>query len=79
MRAFFELRAREPHNWDNLFKEVSRDRRAVLRHWHLEGLGILSRLRAQEAAGPEVRLPSSLAYQFRMRGAGDAEPDSGLA
>lgn len=70
MRAFFELRAREPHDWNRLFKKVSRDRRAVLLHWHLEGLGILSRLRAQEATGPEVRLPSSLADEFRMRGRG---------
>lgn len=79
MRAFFELRAREPHDWNRLFKEVSRDRRAVLRHWHLEGLGILSRLRAQEAAGPEVPLPSFLSRRsVPDAGAEDAEPDSGL-
>jgi hypothetical protein len=70
LQAFFELRAKEAHDWNRLFKEVSRNRRQVLRRWRLEGLGILSRVRAQEAAGPDVRLPSTLADEFRMRGRG---------
>lgn len=70
LQAFFELRAKEPHDWNRLLKEVERNRRQVLRKWRLEGLGILSRIRAQEAAGPDVHLPSRLADEFRTRGRG---------
>lgn len=65
-----ELRARQPHDWQRLFKEVSRDRRAALRQWRREGLAILSRVRMQETLGPDVRLPSTLAEEFQFPGKG---------
>jgi len=72
LQAYFQLHAKEAHDWNRLFKEVDRNRRQVLRRWRLEGLGILSRLRAQEAAEARqaVPLPSSLADEFRTRGRG---------
>jgi hypothetical protein len=70
LQAFFELRAKEPHDWNRLLKDVERNRRQVLRKWRLEGLGILSRLRQQEAAGQAAPLRSSLADEFRTRGRG---------
>jgi hypothetical protein len=72
LQAFFQLHAREPHDWNRLLIEVGRNRRAALRKWRLEGLGILSRLRQQEAAEARqaVPLPSRLADQFRTRGKG---------
>ncbi|MER8390887.1 hypothetical protein NKH10_03065 [Mesorhizobium sp. M1340] len=52
LQTFFELRAREPHDWQRLFKEVTCNRRQALRNWRREGLAILSRVRMQEAHGP---------------------------
>lgn len=70
LQAFFELHAREPHDWQRLFKEVTRNRRQALRNWRREGLAILSRVRMQEALGPDIRLPSTLADEFRRPGRG---------
>ncbi|TPL45327.1 hypothetical protein [Mesorhizobium sp. B2-4-6] len=70
LQAFFELRAKEGHDWLRLLKEVARNRQAALRDWRREGFGILSRLRAQEALRPDVRLHSTLADEFRMPGRG---------
>jgi hypothetical protein len=70
LQAFFELRAREPHDWNRLLKDVERNRRQVLRRWRREGLAILSRVRMQQALGPDVRLPSTLAEEFRRPGRG---------
>lgn len=69
LQAFFELRAKEPHDWNRLLKNVERNRRQVLRKWRLEGLGILSRLRQQEAAEARqaVPQPSRLAEKYRVR------------
>ncbi|MER8547951.1 MobA/MobL family protein [Mesorhizobium sp. M1169] len=52
LQTFFELRAREPHDWQRLFKEVTCNRSQALRNWRREGLAILSRVRMQEAHGP---------------------------
>lgn len=70
LQAFFELHAREEHDWNRLLKEVSRNGRKALHNWRSEGDNILSRLRAQQGAGPNVRLPSSLADEFRIPGKG---------
>ncbi|WP_296740461.1 hypothetical protein [Mesorhizobium sp.] len=70
LQAYFELHAREPHDWQRLFKEVTRNRRRALRDWQREGLGLLARLRAQEALGADVLFPSDLAEEFRPPGKG---------
>ncbi|WP_143748936.1 hypothetical protein [Mesorhizobium sophorae] len=70
LQAFFELRAREPHDWQRLLMEVTRNRRQALRNWRREGLAILSRVRMQAAHGPDVCMPSTLAEEFRMPGRG---------
>jgi hypothetical protein len=70
LQAYFQLHAKEAHDWNRLSKEVDRNRRAVLRRWHLEGLGILTRVRAQEATGEAAPLMSVLADEFRTRGRG---------
>ncbi len=70
LQAFFELRAREGHDWLRLLKEVSRNRQKALREWRREGRDTLARVRMQKALGPEVRLPSTLADEFRVPGRG---------
>ncbi|MBN9244295.1 MAG: hypothetical protein J0I98_16030 [Mesorhizobium sp.] len=70
LQAYFQLRAKEPHDWNHLFKEVDRNRRQALRRWCLEGFRILALIRAQEAAGQAAPLLSPLADEFRTRGRG---------
>lgn len=70
LRAFFELHASEAHDWQRLVKEVTRDRRRALREWRRRGREAIFRIRAQQVHGPDVRLPSSLADEFRTPGRG---------
>ncbi|MGB3540065.1 MAG: hypothetical protein WBA42_18075 [Mesorhizobium sp.] len=79
LQAFFELHATDPHDWQRLLKEVTRDRRAALRNWRSRGREAIARMRweqAREAAratGEEVEeteLPTPLADQFRAPGRG---------
>ncbi|RWC46102.1 MAG: hypothetical protein EOS55_18300 [Mesorhizobium sp.] len=70
LQAFFELHASEPHDWNRLLKEVSRDRRRVLRDWQRRGREILARLRMQAAIGSDTQMTSGLAEEFRMPGKG---------
>lgn len=70
LQAFFELHAAEPHDWHRLLKEVTRNRRRALRDWRRQGREAIARVRAQAELGPDVRMPSSLAAEFRVPGRG---------
>lgn len=70
LQAFFELSVREAHDWQRLFKEVTRSRRQALRDWRRKGREIIARVRIPEALGSDVWLPSDLAEEFRMPGKG---------
>lgn len=70
LQAYFELHATEAHDWQRLFKEVTRNRRAALRDWRRQGREAIARLHQQEALGLDVRLPSGLAAEFRKPGRG---------
>lgn len=75
LQAFFELHATDPHDWQGLFKEVTRNRRRALREWRRKGRESISRVRWDQAHGngteaEAVRLPSPLAEEFRMPGRG---------
>lgn len=70
LQAFFELHAAEPHDWHRLLKKVTRNRRHALRDWRRQGREAIARLHQQAALGPDVRLPSGLAAEFRTPGRG---------
>lgn len=70
LQAFFELHAAEPHDWHRLLKEVTRNRRRAQRDWRRQGREAIARVRAQAELGPDVRMPSSLAAEFRVPGRG---------
>jgi hypothetical protein len=70
LQAYFELHAREPHDWQRLLKQVTRNRRRALRDWRARGRGILARVREQEAFGDDFALPAVLAEEFRLPGRG---------
>lgn len=79
LQAFFELHAADPHDWNILFKEVTKNRQAALRNWRSRGREAIVEIRweqaheAARAAGEEVEeteLPTSLAEQFRTPGRG---------
>ncbi len=70
LQTFFELQATDAHDWNRLLKEVTRDRRRALREWRRQGRAAVARLRAQEAFGPDVHIPSTLAEEFRTPGRG---------
>jgi hypothetical protein len=75
LQAFFELHAADPHDWNILFKEVTRNRQAALRNWRRQGREAIVRIRweqAREAAraageeAEETHLPTPLADKYRM-------------
>ncbi|RWQ16132.1 hypothetical protein [Mesorhizobium sp.] len=70
LQSFFELHASEPHDWNRLLKEVTRNRRRALRDWQRKGCLILARLRVQEALGTDAQMPAALAEEFRVPGRG---------
>ncbi|WP_295808474.1 hypothetical protein [uncultured Nitratireductor sp.] len=70
LQAFFELHAAESHDWQRLFKEVSRNRQKAFREWRRRGREAISRVRQEEDLGPDVKLPSALADEFRTPGKG---------
>lgn len=70
LQAFFEVHASEPHDWQRLLHEVSRNRRAALRDWRRQGRELIVRATRQAEVGQDVRLPSALAQEFQMRGRG---------
>lgn len=70
LQAFFALHAVESHDWTRLFKEVTRNRRKAIREWRRKGREAITRIRIQQELGPDVRLPSTIAEEFRMPGRG---------
>lgn len=70
LQAFFELHAAESHDWQRLLKEVTRNKKKALHEWRHKGHEAIARLTRQAEAGPDVRLPSALAEEFRMPGKG---------
>ncbi len=70
LQAFFELHATEGHHWQRLLHEVSRNRRAALRDWRRRGREIIARVTRQAEAGPDIRMPASLAEEFHAPGRG---------
>lgn len=68
LQAFFQLHASEAHDWHRLLKEVTRNRRKALRDWRRQGREAITRIRLEEALGPDVRIPSSLTEEFRIPG-----------
>lgn len=78
LQSFFELNAKEPHDWNRLLKEVGRNRRAALREWQREGREILTRMRVEEARAVsaergedfDIHMPAILAEEFKAPGRG---------
>lgn len=70
LQVFFELHATEPHDWQRLLKEVSRNKQKALREWRQRGRRAIARLTRQAEVGPDVCLPSVLAEEFAMPGKG---------
>ncbi|PRD44379.1 hypothetical protein C5748_07310 [Phyllobacterium phragmitis] len=70
LQSFFEAYATEGHDWQRLLHEVSRNRHAALRDWRRSGREVIARVSKQAKVGPDVRLPSALAEEFRIAGKG---------
>lgn len=78
LQAFFELHATEPHDWNRLLMEVSRNRRQALRDWQRKGREAVAHARVEEARAAsaangedfEIVMTAVLAEEFRAPGRG---------
>ncbi|TPM33559.1 hypothetical protein FJ955_02075 [Mesorhizobium sp. B2-2-2] len=69
LQAFFEVTEEDPHAWNALAIEVSRDRMKALRSWRSRGREVLSRIRAARTEAGMPTLPE-LAIKYGERGKG---------
>jgi hypothetical protein len=69
LQAFFEIIEEDPHSWNALKSEVTRDRRKALKSWRARGRELRLRTRA---ARSEADLPSlpELALKYADKGTG---------
>jgi hypothetical protein len=69
LQAFFEIVEEDPHAWNALKSEVTRDRRKALRSWRARGRELRLRTRAARSETDMPSLPE-LAVKYGEKGSG---------